>query len=299
MTVLLAAEVGANKMAAALVDHEGRCARVLEAPTPLHEGSVVVMNALMSLLLQAQGGMEPAAVGLSLPGVIDPDSATVLEATDALPGWRGCDVRAALASSFAVPVHALNTTYCALLGEAWNGALKGAQRGALLCLGDGVEGAFLANGQLQGGAHHSAGQWGRAEVMHGGRRLALESLLSNRGLAWLHRELGGSSLRASDVFALQELDASAREALRQWVEQLSLFVRNLHWSLDPGVLLIGGEQLEARAVWWPQLLQALDDVPLQVLPLQLGERAGLIGAARHALNRLEQTHTEMDPRAWI
>ena len=65
------------------------------------------------------------------------------------------------------------------------------------------------------------------------------------------------------------------------------------------MLLIGGEQLEARAVWWPQLLQALDDVPLQVLPLQLGERAGLIGAARHALNRLEQTHTEMDPRAWI
>jgi glucokinase len=298
MTVVLAADVGGTKMLAALVDQEGRCARVLEAPTPAREGAAAVIQALKSLLLQAQGGMAPAAVGLSLAGVIDPNTACVLDATEAMPGWRGSDLRAALAS-FAVPVHALNDVHAALLAEAWCGALQGAQRGAMLTLGTGLGGAFLAEGRLQTGAHHLAGHWGRTEVMQKGQRVALETLLSGTGLAFLHRELGGASSSAREVLAAQQSDPAAREALRLWVEQLALLAHNLHWGLDPGVLLLGGGLIDARAQWWPQLMKALGDLPLQVRPAELGSRAGLIGAAKHALNALDAAHAVIDPRGLI
>jgi glucokinase len=298
MTVVLAADVGGTKMLAGLVDRDGRCARVFEAATPAREGAAAVIASLHSLLLQAQGGMAPAAVGLSLAGVIDPHTACVLDATDALPGWRGSDLRAAL-TRFAVPVHALNDVHAALLGEAWCGALQGAQRGVMLTLGTGLGGAFLAEGQLQTGAHHLAGHWGRTEVMHGGRRVALETLLSGSGLAWLHRSLGGASENAREVLALQQSDAAAGDALGLWVEQLALLAHNLHWSLDPGVLLLGGGLIDARAQWWPQLMDALQGLPLQVQPALLGSRAGLIGAARHALNALDREPAVIDPQGLI
>lgn len=299
MTVVLAADVGGTKMLAALVDCEGRCARLFEAPTPARDGGAAVIEALKSLLLQAQAGMAPAALGLSVAGVIDPATARVMDATEAMPGWKGTDLRHALASSFSVPVLALNDVHAALLGEAWRGGLRGAQRGVMLTLGTGLGGAFLAEGRLQSGAHHLAGHWGRTEVLHAGRRVALETLLSGSGLAFLHRELGGQSQNARQVLDLLDQDASAQQALRLWVEQLALLAHNLHWSLDPGVLLLGGGMIDARAQWWPQLAEALQALPLKVLPAELGSRAGLIGAAKHAFNALEQAHPVIEPRGLI
>jgi glucokinase len=283
MSSVLAADVGGTKMFAALVDHTGRCAHVLEAATPAQEGAAAVLSTLTALLRKAAGSLQPAAVGLSLAGVIDPATVRVLDATDALPGWKGTDLRTALEAAFGVPVHGLNDVHAALLGEAWLGAFRQHERGVMLTLGTGLGGAWLAEGRLQTGAHHVAGHWGRTSVQHQGAWVTLETLLSGTGLAYLYREFGGQASNAREVLAELGRDPLALRALDAWVEQLAVLAQNLHWSLDPGVLVLGGGLIEARDLWWPRLMRRLEGLPLRLLPAELGVRAGLLGAARHAL----------------
>ncbi len=280
---VLAADLGGTKTVAALVDRDGRLHRLHEAPTPAAAGAAAVLANLRALLADAQGDARPLAIGLSLAGVIDPASARVLDATAALPGWRGTDLRQELAG-FALPVAARNDVHAALLGEAWLGALRGRRDGALLTLGTGLGGAFLVDGRLHGGSGHLAGHVGRTEIVHEGRRLPLESLLSGSGLARLH----GSAVDGREVIArLLAGEPRAAAALQAWTEQLALLLHNLHWLLDPGCVLIGGGLIDAREHWWPRLQPLLADLPLDVRPAELGARAGLLGAARLAWDALE------------
>ncbi len=231
--------------------------------------------------------MAPSAVGLSVGGAMG--------SANSVDG----DLPLALGPSFAVPVLALGDAHAALMGEAWRGGLRGATRAAMLSLGSRLGGAFMTEGRLEAGAHQLAGHWGRTRVLHAGRFVALDDLVSATGLARLHRDLGGAAQSAREVLAGLRQGAHAREALQQWLEQLALLVHNLHWSLDPGLLLLGGEMLETREHWWPQLESLLVDLPLVVRPAELGAQSGLIGAAKHALNALAAEQAVIDPRGLI
>lgn len=274
---VLAADLGGTKILAALVDAQGQVRHALETPTPAKAGAAAVVTALRELLQQAKGAAQPRAIGLSLAGVIDPATACVLDATDALPGWKGTDLRQELAS-FGLPVAARNDVHAALLGEAWLGALRGCRHGALLTLGTGLGAAFLADGKLHAGQNQLAGHLGRTEWLHQGRRVPLEFLLSGTGLANQH----GSAADGREVIARLGADPKADAALRSWVDLLGLQLRNLHWAFDPGRVLLGGGMIDAREHWWPMLTPLLADLPLEVRPAELGSRAGLLGAARLA-----------------
>ncbi|WP_374662630.1 ROK family protein [Inhella sp.] len=283
MNSVLAADLGGTKILAACVHADGRCAEPVRRSTPAAQGAAAVVEALAEALQaarQAAPGEDLRAIGLSLAGVIDRHSARVLDATDALPGWKGTDLRAALQDRLGLPVFALNDVHAALRGEAWRGGLQGAERGALITLGTGLGGAWLAEGQLQTGAHQLAGHFGRTQVLHEGRRVPLEELVSGSALARWH----GAAPDGHAVLATLDSDPRSRDALRRWTEQLALLLHNLHWSLDPGRVLIGGGLIEARALWWDGLLHELRGLPLQVEPAQLGALAGLYGAAREALD---------------
>lgn len=279
---VLAADLGGTKILAACVSRDGRCTEPVQRATPAQDGAAAVIEALASALEEArqQAPGAPCAIGLSLAGVIDRASARVLDATDALPGWRGSDLRAHLQPRFHRPVFALNDVHAALRGEAWLGGLRGAERGALITLGTGLGGAFLIDGKLQTGAHQLAGHFGRTKVMHAGKPVPLEDLVSGTALARWH----GQATSGHEVLASLDGDPRSRVALRAFTEQLALMLHNLHWSLDPGRVLIGGGLIEARAQWWDGLLQQLGDLPLQVEPAELGARAGLMGAAREAFD---------------
>lgn len=271
--LVLAADLGGTKMLAALVDAQGQALAVHEAPTPAAQGGCAVVAALLALLREAAGSARPRAIGLSLAGVIDTQTVTVLDATDALPGWRGTDLRAAL-HGFGAPVAGRNDVQAALLGEAWLGALRGRRDGALLTLGTGLGGAFLADGRVHAGPGQRAGHLGRTLWPHEGRLVPLESLLSGTGLAKLH----GEAANGREVIARLCSDPRADVALRTWAALLATQLHNLHWLLDPGRMVLGGGMIDAREHWWP----LLGELPLEVVPAELGSRAGLLGAARLA-----------------
>jgi glucokinase len=225
---------------------------------------------------------------LSAAGVIDPATAQVRDATDAMPGWKGTNLRAALAPEWGVPVQALNDVHAALVGEAWLGALKDQERGAMLTLGTGLGGAWMVQGQLQTGASGVAGHFGRTRVQHQDRWVPVEILVSGQGLAYWHRVHGGTARNGREVLAADPSQPAVVAALRDWTQHLAAVLHNMHWTMDPGLVVLGGGVIESRQRWWPLLADALGELPLSVQPAQLGARAGLMGAAHWAWRSRER-----------
>ena len=224
-------------------------------------------------------------------GVIDRNTARVLDATDALPGWKGTDFRAAFAD-FDLPVQALNDVHAALIAELAWGALASAhdkqdtpiQHAVMLAVGTGLGGALLANGVLYSGAQGLAGHFGRMQLQWQGQWLPTETLVSGTGLAYLYTAFGGTlppGAGAREVLA-QDDAARIQQALTEWSRQLAHVIANLHWAYNPEVLLLGGGMMDAREHWHGKVQQELLDMGL-AQPMafaQLGTLAGACGAAR-------------------
>ncbi|MDI4632410.1 ROK family protein [Pelomonas sp. V22] len=285
----LALDVGGTKILAAAISPAGELLALTERPTNAAAGSSAILTSMRAALDDLPANLPPAAgLGISAAGVIDPATARVVDATDAMPGWAGTDLRANFP---ALQVHALNDVHAALTGELAWGALREQQKAnaVMLTLGTGLGGAIALNGRVHSGSGHVAGHFGRARLQHQGQWRPVESLVSGTGLANLYRELGGELPAGAGARAVlqQPLNAIAEQALTLWVAQLAAQIHSIRWTLDPDVLLLGGGLLDAKALWWAPLQTALQDLTLPVLPAALGNRAGVFGAARHLFDQLE------------
>ena len=295
----LCVDVGGSKILAARIDTSGRLLAHAERPTPARRGAAAVLAAMDEALAALPDAGGAVGLGICAAGVIDAGNATVLDATDALPGWAGTDLRAHFAQRLGLQVFAQGDVHAALAGELAWGALARAAKDApyasavMLTLGTGLGGALAVNGQVQRGHHGLAGHFGRGLLQQAGRWRTVESIVSGSGLANLYRELGGElpsqagvNAGARAVLALGDTPL-ARQALALWIEHLAAQLHNLHWSLDPAVVVLGGGMLDAQARWWPSLMQALGALPLVVVPAALGNRAGVFGAARQVFEAIE------------
>lgn len=287
--LVLAADIGGTKILAAAVDASGQVFARCRLPTEAAQGGAHVLQQIERALRQVQDalpeGVQPSAIGLSAAGVIDARTARVVDATEAMPGWAGTDLRASLGQAYGLPLQALNDVHAALVGEQWLGALADAPQAAalMLTLGTGLGGALAFGQGLWAGHRQLAGHAGRMEVLHRGRRVSLDQLISGNGLARLMHEQGGSADDGRAVLAaLAAGDAKAAAAVEAWVGLLALQIDNLFWLLDPEHIVIGGGMLDARAAWWTQLQGALR-TPVRLESARLGNEAGLLGAAHRAL----------------
>lgn len=287
--VALAIDVGGTKIRAALVDRDGHIAGVVTAPTEAARGGAHVLDA-MRALARAICDREIAGVGISAAGVIDPVSGVVVDATDAIPGWRGMALTEAFRNAFAAEAFADNDVKCALRGEAWCGAAKSHATGTvvMLTLGTGLGGALMHNGALLTGQHHLAGHIGRMRMWDtpSPNTVAVESRVSGTGLANIFRRMAHDTqdetiTGETVMIAAAAGDKKSRQALELWLDHLALQLTNLYWLLDPAAIVIGGGVIDSRETWWPLLQERLRAglTKLCVLPAALGNDAGVIGAA--------------------
>ena len=290
----IAIDVGGTKIAAALVDANGAVLASARRPTPATEGGAAVLAQMVQCveeLTATAAGHALVGIGISAAGVIDPARAVVLDATDAIQGWKGQHLGAALQARFGLPVWADNDVNCALLGELWRNPTLAGVSGtvAMLTLGTGLGGALAHQGRLLQGRHHLAGHFGRALVAGPeGRLVPVESMVSGSGLLALYQQRRGlDATHGAAVMALAHAgDAAAVAAVDDWLGHLAVQLHNLHWSIDPDVVLLGGGVIDSRAQWWNELERRIDalGVALNLAPAALGNQAGLAGAAKLVWN---------------
>jgi glucokinase len=236
-------------------------------------------------------GAEPAAVGMCMPGLVGADGRSIVSYPGRLRGLEGFDWTAAL-NRPRVPL--LNDAHAALLAEAWLGAAKGRRHAILLTLGTGVGGAILSDGRLLRGALGRAGHLGHMTVDHSGPASivgmpgAIEMMI---GECTLRERCGG---RYADTQALVAAYwAGDQEATHIWlksVRALACAISSAINVLDPEIVVLGGGIAKAGEALFRPLREELAKVEwrpngrgVPVVPAALGEWAGALGAARHAL----------------
>ena len=237
--------------------------------------------------------LEPAvAVGVAAPGIAGPDGRSIWWMQGRLGEVQGLDWSTFLGRGSAVPV--INAAQAALLGEVWQGAAKGAANAILLTLGTGVGGAAMVDGRLLKGHLGRAGHLGHISLDVGGELDIANtpgSLEGAIGNCTVGARTGGRFTSTHDLIAAAGAgDAEARMHWLASVRALAAGVASLVNVLDPEVVIIGGGVARAGPALFEPLAEYLDRVEwrphgrrVRVAAATLGEHAGALGAAWHAL----------------
>ena len=304
MVATIGLDIGGTKVLGVLLADDGAVLREERLASP-HTGldALVATGAAIVSRLDAPD----APIGVGAAGLVDKDG--TLRYAPNLPNVRGAPLRDALAHATGHAVVVDNDAAVATLGEVTYGAAVGRRDVLLVTLGTGIGGGFLFDGGMYRGAHNFGAEIGHFTVDPAGPLCACgerghwESIASGSALGRMARELvakgGGSALVAAaggdpgavtgnDVgTAAAQGDADARSLLVQYAENVALGLAGLANILDPECIVIAGGLVELGPLLFGPLREAfgrhvegVDYRPVvAIVPAQLGERAGAVGAA--------------------
>jgi glucokinase len=237
------------------------------------------------------------------------DREGVLRYAPNLPNVREAPLGDALAQATGRHVVVDNDASAATLGEVTYGAAVGRRDVLLVTLGTGIGGGFLFDGRMYRGAHNFGAEIGHFTVDPNGPLCACgerghwESIASGTALGRMARDLvakgGGAALVAAAGgdpsavtgthvgIAAAKADPDARDLLVQYSENVALGLAGLANILDPECIVIAGGLVELGPLLFGPLRDAFARhfegaayrPAVEIVPAQLGERAGAIGAA--------------------
>ncbi len=310
-------DLGGTNLRAAAVDEEGTILGRARTDTRAAEGPDAVIARLAEVAREAAADAgfdlaEMAACCVGSPGPLDAATGVVIM-TPNLPGWDNTPVASPMTRLTGVPTFLENDANSACWGEFWRGAGRGASEMAIYTLGTGVGGSVVVGGRLHRGRDQMAGHLGHAILVPDGRQCncgakgCLEQYCSATAVAREAREatsagektgLGDLAPEAITARAVHEaaVDGSAfcKALIERTGRYLGIGIASLVNTLDPQVVVIFGGMAAAgemllgpcrEAVHAHALPPAKDRV--RIVPAELGEDAGVIGAAGLALRRLD------------
>ncbi|MCF7762945.1 MAG: ROK family protein [Verrucomicrobia bacterium] len=244
--------------------------------------------------LREDSGITPSAIGLSAPGLASADGRHIACMPGRLQGLERLDWSDYLKVDH--PVWVLNDGHAALCGEAWLGAARGFSNVVQLTLGTGVGGAAMVDGKLLRGAVGRAGHFGHMSLDPEGppdvclSPGSLEVAIGNCTI--LERSNGRFESTHDLIKAHLTGDSTATAIWMKSVKALACGLCSIINVLDPEAAIIGGGIARAGDALFTPLKNFLNEIewrPLgeatQILPAQLGEYAGAVGAARNALDK--------------
>jgi glucokinase len=231
-------------------------------------------------------------IGVAAPGLAARDSRSIAWMQGRLSGLADLDWTRELGRESIVPV--LNDAHAALIGELWLGAAQGARDAVLLTLGTGVGGAIVCDGRLLRGHLGRAGHLGHLSLDPQGQLDIVNTPGSIEDAIGDHtvRTRSGGRFASTEELVASHLNGD-KEASRIWLASLKCLaaaIASIINAVDPEVLILGGGIARAGPALFDPLARFLDDFDwrpnghrVRVIPAALGERAGAIGAARHAM----------------
>ncbi|MEZ5190396.1 MAG: ROK family protein [Schumannella sp.] len=277
-------DVGGTKLAAAR-DEPG--AELVVVPTP--RGAEAIVTAIVELVRRVgEGSLD--GVGVGSAGTFD-ERGTVVAATDLIPGWSGMPLADRLSGELGVPVVALNDVHATALGETAAGAGRGFARVLVAATGTGLGGAFVRDGEVDVGAHGSAGSLGHIalpgldRVCSCGLSGHAEPYASGPGMERSFFEATGVAASLPEIHELMLAgDPAAVAAIESGGRVLGRALATAAALIDPGLVVVGGGPARlgdlllgpARAAYRADAPALLADVA--IVPAALGTRAAVVGA---------------------
>jgi glucokinase len=304
MTPTVGLDIGGTKVLGVLLDAEGKVLREERRSSP-HAGVdslVATASAIVDEL-----ALPDSPVGVGAAGLVNHDGKVLYSPN--LPTVREAALRESLVAATKHPLVVDNDANVAARGEIAYGAARGLHHALLVTLGTGIGGGMLINGALYRGAHGFGGEIGHITVDRNGPLCACgehghwEAIASGSALGRMARELvergEGARIRAAangDVAAISGMhveqaaragDADATALIATYADNIALGLAALANILDPEVIVIAGGMVEMGPLLFDPLgvafLQHVEGgryrPAIPIVPAELGERAGAVGAA--------------------
>lgn len=302
-------DLGGTGIYGALVTHEGKVLADAERRTPSDGGPAEVLGTMFAMTreLVDQAPAPVMGIGLGIPGLLDQEAGISLTSPNL--NWRNVPVLEPFRQEFGLPVAMENDVRVGCLGEMHFGAGRHFRNFLFTALGTGIGGAVVLDRQIYRGPYGTAGEFGhiplrpqRGPACGCGAFGCLEALASGpairrRTLQALKDNRDGhmSSMRhlPEDEISARTLSEAARggDALANmlWEEiggDLGLGILAYYNLLGPEAIIVGGGVslagdllLEpARRICQERLMLGIRE-HLQIVPAELGDDAGAIGAA--------------------
>lgn len=286
-------DVGGTRLRVALVSADGRILAKQAAPVERLRDAFIPTVIEMTRPMMT-GAV--AAIGIGLPGRVDARKAAVHSA-----GYldiAGLPIAQVLQTQLGLPVTINNDCSMALVAEMAVGAAQGCRDVVMFTIGTGIGGAVASYGDLMRGRSF-AGQLGHVTVdtmgapCACGRRGCVETTSSGTALGRLIAKAGlPEGTTADALLAAAERGQSsarailARAILESWATPLRSAIGSMVAVTDPEVVLLGGGLGAAACAALAYAPETSAWYQCPVRPASLGDDAGVIGAALHALGQV-------------
>jgi glucokinase len=295
MPSVIAVDLGGTKLATAVIDQTGRISGRTKRPAA-HSGLVDSVRQIMAAIQESLNATPTADirdVGVIVPGIFDKSTGEAWAPN--LWGHAHVPLLAELRSALDLPITIDSDRAGYVLGEQWLGAARGLRDVIFLAVGTGIGAGVLSDGRLVHGCGGIAGAvgWFAVNPLHReeyGRMGCWEAEAAGPALA---RRLKAASAEEV-VAAARNGDSFALAAVEETARYLGLGIANLVSVLNPEMIVLGGGLMQAGDLFLPAIRRVM---PVWAQPVaarqvrieltQLGEDAGLLGAARLAFNSIE------------
>jgi glucokinase len=243
-------DIGGTSTKAAVIDALGDVIASVYLPTRVGADGVVstATQAILAVVAEARISLNDTdAVGIGIPGTVDPQFGTVRFAVNVGIGHDDIDLGARLADEIGVAVHVENDVRAAALGADW---YLSKQFGpvndlAYLSIGTGIAAGYVEGGRLRRGATSVAGEIGHIPIDPQGPLCAcgqigcIEAISSGSAIERMWPTTNGTS--ASDLHrAASAGDQTARRLWSGVIGGLSRAVLLLALTWDPEVIVLSG-----------------------------------------------------------
>ena len=302
----------------ALVRLDGSILRQHRVVSEVNDARVFISqltDVIKALRPDEQGG-RAVAVGIGWAGLIN-QRAQRVEANPNLVDVSSYDLHSELERATDLPIVIDNDANVATYGEWRLGAARGSRDVFFVTMGTGIGAGLILGGQLQRGSRGFAGEFGHFKVDRDGLECGcggtgcLETVVSGPNIVRRVREqlfsdpsfsvsqlavdMEGTLTAERVVRAATENDVLAASVLKETGSMLGTAIASIINLLNVEVVVLGGGLMAAgelilepirQAARQATVLQAFQCV--RIVPAELGQDAGIIGAAFLARDVLEK-----------
>ena len=295
--VILAADLGATHSRIGVTDLAGDPLVERAAEIDISLGPEAVLDWLQGpfgeMLAEAnRSSTDVRGIGIGVPGPVAFSEGRPVN-PPIMPGWDGFSIPEWFADHYEAPVLVDNDVNIMALGEHWT-RWRETEHLLFIKIGTGIGCGIVAGGRIHRGAEGAAGDIGHIRiaghddvVCRCGNIGCLEAVAGGGALAARLSEQGTEAANARDVVRLVRAgDPAATQAVREAGRRLGEVLASCVNFFNPRVIVIGGDLGGAHE----QLLAGIREVTfmrslplatgaLRIVPSELGDRAGVIGAA--------------------
>jgi len=290
---VLGIDLGGTAIKLGRFGQDGTCLQSLSVATPQPATPAAVVESMLDAIARLDPAQQSIAIGVGTPGPADAAGRIARVAIN-LANWHDVPLADWLEAETGLTTVLANDANCAGLGEAWLGAGRRFRNLILLTLGTGVGGAIILDGKLFIGHQGAAGELGLITLnpdgpeCNSGNRGSLEQYVS---VPAIRRRTG---LEPAQLGALAQAGDPASLTFWQiYGKDLGSGLASLIYVLTPEAIVIGGGVSASAEFFFPAIQAEIERrvlpssrAGLQLLSAELGNQAGMVGAAKLAWNQL-------------